>query len=258
MTTTSVGLTGVAASFLLVGVAVVISWREQLGLERSFLWAATRATGQLALVGLGLGIVLADDAPLWWSWTWVAAMVLVGAITVARRVPTVPGLWWLAMAALGTAVSASMAVIFGFGVFPVEPRTVVPAAGMVLGNSIACTVLAARRTLMEVDEHRDQIEVRLSLGLDGPAAIRPHLREALRTAASPQIEQTKIVGLIALPGTMTGLLLAGVDPKDAVLVQLMVMLLILGSAAITSVIVGRGVGRRLITADQRLEIPVAP
>ena len=254
-TTTAVGLTGVGASLILVAVAVLISWRERLGLGRSFLWAATRASVQLGLVGLGLGIVLADTAPLWWSWLWVVAMVVIGAITVASRVPTVRGLFGLTCLALGVAVSASMAIIFGFGVFPVEPRTVVPSAGMVLGNAIGCTVLAARRTLTEVDEHRDQIEVRLSLGLTAAVAIRPHLREALRTAVSPQIEQTKIVGLIALPGTMTGLLLAGVEPKDAVLVQLMVMLLILGSAAITSVIIGRGVGRRLVTTDQRLELP---
>ena len=123
---------------------------------------------------------------------------------------------------------------------------------MLLGNGIGSTVLVARRTVIEVDEHRDQIEVRLSLGQCGADAIRPQIREALRTANTPQIEQTKIVGLVALPGTMTGLLLAGVDPVDAVAVQLAVMFLILGSVAITSVVVARGIGRRLITADERL------
>jgi putative ABC transport system permease protein len=72
---------------------------------------------------------------------------------------------------------------------------------------------------------------------------------------TPQIEQTKIVGLVALPGTMTGLLLAGVDPVDAVLTQTVVMFLILGSVAVTSVVVGRGVARRLVTSDDRLEVP---
>jgi putative ABC transport system permease protein len=96
----------------------------------------------------------------------------------------------------------------------------------------------------------------LSLGKSGAEAVRPHIREALRTAVTPQIEQTKIVGLIALPGTMTGLLLAGVPPREAVAVQLAVMFLILGSVAITTVIVGPGVGRRMITADQRLVVPI--
>ena len=144
---------------------------------------------------------------------------------------------------------------FGLGIFPLEPRTIVPVAGMLLGNAIGATVLSARRTLIEITEHRDQIEVRLAIGQTGRDAIRPHLQESLRTAIGPQIEQTKIVGLIALPGTMTGLLLAGVDPLDAVLVQVAVMFLILGSVAITSVVVGRGVAHRLVTADHRLQLP---
>ena len=248
-------LGAIGASLILIVIAMGISWRQQLGLEKSIAWAATRATLQLGLVGLGLGLVLSDDAPLIWSWIWVAGMVMIGGVTVQRRVPNVAGLFRLTCGALTTAAGISLAVVFGTGIFPLEPRAIVPVAGMLLGNSIGTTVLAARRTLQELDEHREQIEVRLSLGQIGMAAVRPHVREALRTAVTPQIEQTKILGLIALPGTMTGLLLAGVSPRDAVAVQLGVMFLILGSVAITSVIVGPGVARRLITPDQRLELP---
>lgn len=240
---------------LLIIVAIAISRRDELGVEGSIAWAALRAAVQLSVVGLGLGLVLSDDAPLAWSWLWVAGMVVVGGITVASRAPTIAGLFTLSCAALSVAVVVSLSVVFLFGIFPMEPRTIVPVAGMLLGNAIGSTVLAARRTLVELDGHRDEIEVRLSLGQTGPAAVRRHVSEALRTAVTPQIEQTKIVGLVALPGTMTGLLLAGVAPKDAVLVQLAVMFLILGSVAITSVIVGRGVARGMVSADQRLVLP---
>ncbi|MEO6987395.1 MAG: iron export ABC transporter permease subunit FetB [Aquihabitans sp.] len=250
-----ISVTGVVASLILVFIAIAISRRDRLGLERSIAWAALRAAVQLSVVGLGLALVLSDDAPLAWSWLWVAGMVLVGGITVARRVPTIAGLFTLTCAALSVAVVVSLSVVFAFGIFPMEPRTIVPVAGMLLGNAIGSTVLAARRTLVELDEHRDEIEVRMSLGQTGAAAMRRHVSEALRTAVTPQIEQTKIVGLVALPGTMTGLLLAGVAPKDAVMVQLAVMFLILGSVAITSVIVGRGVARNMISGDQRLVLP---
>jgi putative ABC transport system permease protein len=243
---------GVAASLILIAVAAAISVREGLGLERQMAWAATRATVQLLAIGAALGLVLADDAPFAWSWAWVAAMVVIGGVVVSRRAPEVPRLVPLACGAIAVAIGTSLAIVFGFGMYDLQARTLVPTAGMLLGNAIGSTVLAARRTVTEIDEHRDQVEVRLSLGQPGADAVRPHLREALRTANTPQIEQTKIVGLIALPGTMTGLLLAGVDPVDAVLVQLAVMFLILGSVAITSVIVGRGVARRMITDDQRL------
>ena len=252
-----ISVMGVGASLLLVLIAMAISRRDELGVEGSIAWAALRAAVQLSVVGLGLGLVLSDKAPLAWSWLWVAGMVLVGGITISRRVPAVAGLFTLAGAALSVAVVVSLGVVFLFGIFPMEPRTIVPVAGMLLGNAIGSTVLAARRTLVELDEHRDEIEVRLSLGQVGSAAVRVHVREALRTAVTPQIEQTKIVGLVALPGTMTGLLLAGVAPRDAVLVQLAVMFLILGSVAITSVIVGRGVARRMVSADQRLVLPAS-
>lgn len=256
MTGPDISVVGVAASLILIAIAVAISWRERLGLERSILWAATRAAVQLLAIGAALGLVLAEDAPIAWAWLWVVAMVAIAGFTVARRAPEVPGIGWLAVGAIAIAVATSLAVVFGFDMYALEARTLVPTAGMLMGNAIGSTVLAARRTLTEIDEHRDQVEVRLSLGASGADAVRPHLRESLRTANTPQIEQTKIVGLIALPGTMTGLLLAGVDPVDAVLVQLAVMFLILGSVAITSVIVGRGVARRLITPDQRLQLPI--
>jgi putative ABC transport system permease protein len=246
---------GVAASLALVALAVGLSAWERLGLGRSIIWAATRALAQMLVVGAGLGLALADDAPIALSYAWVVAMVAVGAVTVTARAREVPGLLALSAASLAAAEAASLAVVFGFGVFPLEPRTLVPAAGMVMGNAIAATVLAARRTVAEITEHRDQLEVRLALGTPAPVAVRPHLAAALRTAVTPQIEQTKIVGIVALPGTMTGLLLAGVDPIDAVLTQTVVMFLVLGSVAVTSVVVARGVARRLVTADHRLALP---
>jgi putative ABC transport system permease protein len=254
----SIGFTGVAASLVLVAAAIGLSLRDRLGLERAIAWAASRAFVQLVAIGGALGLVLADDAPLIWSWLWVLAMVTIGAATIASRAREVQGLFVLAWFALGAALAASLLVVFGLGVFPLEPRTIVPAAGMLLGNAIGATVLAARRVVIEIADHRSQVEVRLSLGQPGATAVRSHVREALRTSVGPQIEQTKVVGLIALPGTMTGLLLAGVDPLDAVLVQAAVMFLILGSVAITSVVIARGVARRMLTPDHRLVVSTHP
>jgi putative ABC transport system permease protein len=123
---------------------------------------------------------------------------------------------------------------------------------MMIGNSMAATVLAARRVVGELDGHRDEVDARLALGHPSARAARPYVRDALRTALTPQIESTKIVGLIALPGAMTGLILAGVDPLDAVQVQLAIMYLILGSVACSVTIVGVGLTRRLFTPDHRL------
>jgi putative ABC transport system permease protein len=249
---TSVGFGGVAASLVLVVLAVVLSLRQGLGFERTIVWAATRAFAQLLAVGSALTIVLADDAPVVLAEAWVVAMVVIAAVTVRQRARQVPGILGVALLAIGAGEAVAQVVLFGLGVFPFEPVTIVPLAGMILGNSLAATVSAARRTALELAEHRMEVEARLALGQAWQEASRPYVRAALRTALTSQIESTKVVGLIALPGTMTGLILAGVDPVDAVLVQVVVMYLILGAAALATAVVGVGVSRRLFTPDHRL------
>ena len=249
---TDVGLDGVAAALVLVGVAIVLSWRQGLGVERTIAWAATRALVQLLIVGSALSLVLADDAPVILSVLWVVAMVVIAAVTVVRRAPEVPRLLPIALAALGLATLTTQLVLFGLDIFPFEPIAIVPLAGMVVGNAMAATVSASRRVVAELADHRLEVEARLALGQPSADAGRPYVRAAVRTALTTQIESTKTVGLIALPGAMTGLILAGVDPVDAVLVQVVVMYLILGAAATSTAVVGLGVSRRLFTADHRL------
>jgi putative ABC transport system permease protein len=249
---TDVGFAGVAASLVLVGVAMLLSFRQGLGVERTIAWAATRAFVQLLIVGSALSIVLDDDAPTAWAIVWVVAMVAIATVTVQRRAPEVPRLLPIALAALSAATVVSLLVLFGLGIFPFEPVAIVPLAGMVVGNSMAATVSASRRVVAELAGHRLEVEARLALGQPSVDAGRPYVRAAVRTALTTQIESTKTVGLIALPGAMTGLILAGVDPVDAVLVQIVVMYLILGAAATATAVVGLGVSRRLFTADHRL------
>lgn len=249
---TDIGWSGLAVSALLVLVAVALSRWRRLGLERSLLWAATRAVVQLAAVGVVLTAVFDAAASLAWAWCWVLVMVLVASETVRRRAPEVPGLFTLALLAFGVASVVVLGVLFGLGVFELEAQTLVPLAGLMIGNALAATVLVARRVYEELRDRQDEVEARLALGLASPEAAAPYVRHALRTALIPQIETTKAVGLVVLPGAMTGLILAGVDPVDAVRVQAAVMFVVLGSVATTTTVVALGVRRRLFTRDHRL------
>lgn len=247
-----VGALGVATSLALVVVAMAVSAWERLGLVRSLLWAATRALAQLLLIGSALALVIEADRPLALSWAWVAVMVAFAAETVRRRAPEVPDAGRLALAAYVAASVVTLGVLFGLRVFPVEGRTLIPLAGMMVGNSMTATVLVARRIVEELADKREEVEVRLALGQSSRVAARPYLRRAVRTALVPQVETTKAVGLVFLPGAMTGLILAGVDPVDAVLVQVVVMYLVLAATATTTVVIGAGLVRRLFTRDHRL------
>lgn len=249
-----IGYLGLAASGVLVAVAVAVSLWRSLGLEASVIWAAARALVQLLLVGAALQLVVGGDDPLVWSWLWVGVMIVFAAWTVGRRASEVPGAARLALPAFGAAAAVSLGVLFGLGVFDLTGRALVPLAGMMVGNSMSATVLVARRVQAEATEHRDLIEARLALGLPSDRAFAPHLRAALRDALTPQIETTKAVGIVFLPGAMVGLILAGAEPVDAVRVQAAVMYLVLGSVATTTTVMSLGLARRLFTRDHRLVV----
>jgi putative ABC transport system permease protein len=250
-----VELAGVIASGLLVLVAIGVSWWAGLRLERDLLTAALRAAAQLALLGLVLVAMIAPGQPIALSWLWVAVMIVFAGWTVQRRVSQVPRLWLLSMGAFGAAAVVTLGVLFGAGVFPVDGTTVVPLAGMMIGNSMTATVLVTRRVTTEFRDKRLEIEARLALGQPSTQAAAPYLREALRTALIPQIETTKAVGIVFLPGMMTGLLLAGVEPLDAVQAQVVIMYLVLGSVAVTTSVIALGLRRMLFTPAHQLRLP---
>ena len=108
-----------------------------------------------------------------------------------------------------------------------------------VGNSMTATVLAGRRLTDELRAKRDEVEARLALGQSSRQAATPYVRAAL----TPQIETTKATGLVFLPGAMTGLILAGAAPLQAVLVQAVVMFLVFAATATTTVVIALGLIR---------------
>jgi putative ABC transport system permease protein len=188
-----------------------------------------------------------------WAWVWVIGMVIVSSEVVKRRAPGIPIVRAGAYVALGGALVVCLGIVFGLRVFVLEPVTFVVVAGITLGNTMPSAVLAVDVAAKAFTENPGRIEGVLALGMDSTAVNRLITPEAVRAALIPQIERTKVVGLIALPGAMTGMLLAGADPFSAVLVQLVIMYLILGAVAIAVVTVVVLVGVRAFTADGRLE-----
>lgn len=253
----AIGWWGLGASLVLVVAAVGVSLGRRLELERELLVASGRALGQLVLAGWALTLLLDGGTSLWWAWLWVAVMIPVAAVTAQRREPRLPGLVWTTAAGYLLGLGASLAVVFGFGVFPLEARVLVPISGMVVGNSLRVVVVAATRLVDSINERSGEIEALLALGFDRRRAVRNISAQALRLALLPQIESTRSVGIVFLPGALTGLILAGVDPLDAALIQAAILFLILGSAAITGTVVVLAGASRFMTADHRLVPPGA-
>jgi len=244
---------GVLFSLILVVVAIALSLAMGLRLERSLVWASARAAAQLLAVGLVFRAIFLSSQATLFAGIWVAGMVIVAAFVIQYRARRVPGLWRLALASLGLSTAVVLAVIFGLGVMEVTPVALVVIAGITIGNTVPSTVLAVDRVVAYLSEQRGLVEVLLAHGFDARGVTRVVAPLTARTALIPQIERTKVVGLIALPGAMTGLLLAGVPAFDAVLVQLVVMYLVLGSVAVAVVVVTAGA--LTATFAGRLRVP---
>jgi len=188
---TTVGWAGLAVSLLLVAVAAGISWWQRLGLQRQILIAAARALAQLLLVGAALTLVISPGQTIWWSWLWVAAMLGYAATVARRRAPEVPHLLTLALASFTAAAVVTLGVLFGLHVFPLTGRTLVPIAGMMIGNSMTATVLAGRRLTDELRDKRDEVEARWRWA--SPPA-RPRLPTSARRCARRSPRRSKPPG----------------------------------------------------------------
>ena len=228
---------GVLASLTLIAVAVGLSLWMRLGLERTLLWAATRAAAQLLAVGLLFRLIFESDRASLYAAAWIVGMVGIATVVVQRRAPAIPGLWRFALLAIAASTGVVLGVVFGLGVLDAEPVSVLVIAGITIGNTVPSTVLAVDQVAGYFRDNRDRIDGLLALGFDASATARFVSPLTARTALIPQIERTKVVGLIALPGAMTGLLLAGVAAFDAVMLQLVIMYLVLGSVAVAVVVV---------------------
>ena len=118
-----------------------------------------------------------------------------------------------------------------------DPRYLIPLAGMIIGNSMNGASLAAERLASEMRERREEIETALSLGASGRQASEPAVRNAFRAALMPTINTMAAMGIVSLPGMMTGQILSGTEPMVAVRYQIAIMCAITGSVAITAFLI---------------------
>jgi putative ABC transport system permease protein len=218
---------GLAASLILIN--GVISLVLRLGLERRLLVAAARTVVQLLLIGMVLEWIFADQ-PWFVILGMMFIMTLIAAGSAARRPGHgYSGIWWDSLVAMWSSSWLILAVALLAIVRPqvwYMPQYSIPILGMILGNTLNGISLGLDRFGEELTGKRDHVETLLALGATRWEAAREPIQQAIRTGMIPIINSMMVVGLVSLPGMMTGQILAGAEPFQAVLYQIVIMFLI--------------------------------
>jgi len=248
---------GVAA--LLVVALSGLSLHMRLGVERQLLTSAARTIIQLLLIGVVLK-VLFDNAALVWVGLMAAIMLAVaGREVMARQKRRFLGWWGFGVGTLSMFVSSFtvtvLALVAVIGTTPwYAPQYAIPLLGMVLGNTMNGIALGLDRLTQDAAQRRAVIETRLALGHDWDRAISDTRHEAIRVGMIPIINAMAAAGIVSLPGMMTGQILAGTPPVEAVKYQILVMFLIAGGTGFGTMVAVGLAARRLFDARQRLRL----
>lgn len=235
MTPTTPGWTLAIALVALVIVTVTVSVITRLGLAGSVVWACVRAVVQLAAVSL---IITAALTHLALAAVFGLVMFSVAVFTSAGRCGVRDRWWWVA-AAMASGVVPVLVIIFLSGTAPLTGAALVPIAGIIIGNTMTGHTLVGRKAFDELRSSIGSYEAGLAIGLERPAVIEAIIDRTRSEAVIPNLDSTRTVGLVTLPGAFVGVLLGGGSPLEAGAAQVLVLFGILAAQFLTVTIAAR-------------------
>lgn len=224
----------IIASMLLI-IPIYISYKEHISLEKEIIISIVRAVIQLIVVGYVLDIIFGFENPIF-TILLVLIMIFNAAWNTKRRGEGIKNVVLISFISLIIGTTIIMAVLIISGAIEFNPSKVIPVAGMVVSNSMVAIGLAYRNLNDSFKNRRAEIEVKLSLGADIKIASKDIIRDSIRISMIPTIDSAKTLGIVALPGMMTGMILAGESPLVAIKFQIMVTFMILSSSALATMI----------------------
>ena len=248
---------GLAAALVIL--LALLSLRMQLGVASQILIAASRTVVQLLLIGLVLKVIFATDHPAWLGLLSLAMLLLAGREVMARQKYRLRGWMGFGLGTLSMFISSfSVTLLALLVIINVEPwytpQYAVPLLGMLLGNTMNGISLGLDRLNQTAWQQRRIIEARLMLGWDWKRAIGDISHDSIRTGLTPIINAMAAAGIVSLPGMMTGQILAGSPPMEAVKYQILIMFLITAGTGFGTFAAVRFGSRRLFDERQRLRL----
>jgi len=251
-----ISIPSLALSLIFIVVSLVITFGMRLGMWKEILVATLRTILQLILAGVVLVFIFR------WNIWYVTVVLLVVMIVIAsfesirKQKHKTAGLFFIVAFALLLTAAFSLVITLALVVKVrpwYEPQYLVSLGGLVIGNSMSAAALVLNRMWGDLKLRQKEVESYLALGASPYLAAHNSIKEAVKMALIPTINSMMVVGIVKLPGIMTGQIMAGQPPASAIRYQIVVMFLILGAATITAAVTALFGYRMYFTPAQQLK-----
>lgn len=221
----------------LVAIALLISGKEKLGLEKDIIWSVTRAIIQLIIVGYVLKYIFNIDHALL-TLLMVLFICVNAAYNAKKRSKNLSHAFVISLIAIVTGTALTLAVLILSGSITFTPMQVIPISGMIAGNAMVAVGLCYNNLRQRFADDKQKVQEMLSLGATPKQSSAAIIRASIKAALIPTVDSAKTVGLVSLPGMMSGLIFAGIDPVKAIRYQIMVTFMLLSTASLSTIIAG--------------------
>lgn len=221
-------------SSVLIMVPIIISYKEKLELNRDIIVSMLRAVVQLLAVGYVLDVIFGLDK-LIYTVILVLVMIINAAINTKKKGFNIESQVFISFVSISVGTIITLGILISSKAIGYTPNEVIPVAGMIISNSMVAIGLSYRNLINNFKNNSIAVEVKLSLGASIKEASDEIIRESIKISIMPTIDSAKTLGIVSLPGMMTGLILAGASPLVAVKFQIMVTFMILSSSSIATI-----------------------
>ncbi|MCC7429467.1 iron export ABC transporter permease subunit FetB [bacterium] len=225
----------IGISLIFVLVTLFLSKTQKLGIEKELFTGTLRTFAQLMLVGYVLNFIFGQENPFYTTGI-LFLMVTTGSLTCAKRGKGFKNAWLVAFFSIFIGTFCTLGVMIFAQALEFTPKIVIPVGGMVIGQATKSCSLSFDRMKAEFRNQKTYIEAATALGLKPVQFSEFLIPASFKASVLPMLDTLKIVGIIQLPGAMTGMIIAGAEPFEAVKFQILIMYLLLGAASFPNLI----------------------
>jgi putative ABC transport system permease protein len=253
----TLGLAQAALAALLALAVMRMARTRGIQLEWETMVALIR--GILQIVAVGGAILLLLSGPRWTSVLLLVGMVTAAAATSARRAKQIPGAWRVSLCAIGVGAGSVIAIMTWAGAIDTAITALVPVGSMLISNAMNTNSLVLNRFRSEVESHIGHVETALALGAGTKDSVAPYARASFEASLIPAIDSLRSLGIVWVPGLMTGMLLSGAHPVYAAVYQFVTIAMILAASGLTSFVSTLLIRSRAFSPAEQLTLrpPVA-